>query len=133
MTPDLPPPFDAAWFRFVIGFTLGAVLGSFTTMLAYRLPRGLSIIAPRSHCPACRTTLGRRDLVPLLSWLSSRGRCRHCGGKIGNRYFWIEFASSLSGGVACVLIGFSPLLLLAYIGIIGGVLTGTWALSRNKK
>ncbi|MDD3372003.1 MAG: prepilin peptidase, partial [Alphaproteobacteria bacterium] len=42
--------------RFAFGFVLGAVFGSFGTMLAYRLPRGLSIVRPRSHCTSCGTT-----------------------------------------------------------------------------
>lgn len=102
---DLPPPFDAAWFRFILGFIVGAALGSFGTMLAYRLPRRLSIILPRSHCPSCGTTLQARDLVPLLSWLSTGGRCRHCHAKIGTQYLWIELAVSVVCGGIAVLLG----------------------------
>ena len=65
---------------------LGLVLGSFVTMLSWRLPRGLNPAGTHSHCPKCGHDLGLRDLVPLLSWLSSGGRCRHCGAAIGWRY-----------------------------------------------
>jgi leader peptidase (prepilin peptidase)/N-methyltransferase len=92
------------WFRFALGFIVGAALGSFGTMLAYRLPRRLSIVAPRSHCPSCQTPLGVKDLVPLASWLATRGRCRHCGAKIGAQYLKIELATSLIGGVAGIFI-----------------------------
>ncbi len=102
---DLPPPFDTVWFRFIAGFIIGACLGSFTTMLAYRLPRRLSIVTPRSHCPSCGTTLGVRDLVPLLSWLAMRGYCRHCHAKIGAQYLWIEMAISITCGVIAIVIG----------------------------
>ena len=69
---------------------LGLVLGSFVTMLSWRLPRGLNPAGTHSHCPKCGHDLGLRDLVPLLSWLSSGGRCRHCGAAIGWRYPAIE-------------------------------------------
>ena len=115
---DIPPPLDAAWFRFAFGFFLGGILGSFATMLAYRLPRHLSIVFPRSHCPSCNTTLGARDLVPIFSWLWARGHCRHCHAKIGIQYLAIEFATSLACAAASVIIGFTPLLLIAYAAIV---------------
>jgi leader peptidase (prepilin peptidase)/N-methyltransferase len=104
MASDIPPPFDAAWFRFILGFIIGAALGSFGTMLAYRIPRHISIITPRSHCPTCNATLGARDLVPILSWVTSGGKCRHCHADIGAQYLWIELACSLSGGLMCILL-----------------------------
>jgi len=107
MTPDFPPPFDNIWVRFIIGFILGSIFGSFFTALAYRVPRGLSMITPRSHCPSCKTTLGFRDLIPLFSWLTSAGKCRHCGISIGLRYFSIELSFSLCGGL---LVAFLPFL-----------------------
>jgi leader peptidase (prepilin peptidase)/N-methyltransferase len=94
----MPYPFDQTWFRFLIGFVLGGCIGSFATMLTYRLPRRLSIVAPRSHCPACGHTLGARDLVPLLSYLWQRGRCHYCNACIGQRYLLIELAFALAGG-----------------------------------
>ncbi len=121
MITDIPPPFDAAWFRFALGFVVGSILGSFATMLAYRLPRRLSIVFPRSRCTSCGTVLGVRDLVPLLSWLSTRGRCRHCSAEIGVRYLVIEIVTSLACAIASVIIGFEPWLLVAYGGIVVGV------------
>jgi leader peptidase (prepilin peptidase)/N-methyltransferase len=73
---------------------LGLILGSFATALSYRVPRGISIAAvKRSRCPACRKSLGVPDLVPLLSWVFLKGRCRHCGARIGWRYPLIELAT----------------------------------------
>jgi prepilin signal peptidase PulO-like enzyme (type II secretory pathway) len=69
---------------------LGLVFGSFATALCHRLPRGLPIVNDRSRCPHCRTTLGAVDLLPVFSWLLSRGRCRHCGEPISWRYPVIE-------------------------------------------
>jgi leader peptidase (prepilin peptidase)/N-methyltransferase len=64
----------------------GLVMGSAVTALAHRLPRHISWVRGRSACPACATALGPADLVPLLSFLLARGRCRHCGARIAWRY-----------------------------------------------
>jgi prepilin signal peptidase PulO-like enzyme (type II secretory pathway) len=118
MSPDLFLFPDVVWFRFAIGFLCGAILGSFATMLAYRLPRHLSIVFPRSHCPSCNVTLGAYDLLPIFSWLATRGRCRHCRAKIGAKYLFIEIATSLACAIACTIIGFSLWLVIAYVGIV---------------
>jgi len=106
MIADLPPPFDDAWFRFIVAFVIGSTLGSFSTMLAYRLPRGMSILVPRSHCPTCKTPLRIMDLFPILSWISSRGHCRHCHAKIGARYIFIELGISVFCGIVGIAIGY---------------------------
>ncbi len=59
-------------------------------MCIYRLPRGESVIGPRSRCPKCGTILGARDLVPVLSYALARGRCRYCGEKLSVFYPAIE-------------------------------------------
>jgi leader peptidase (prepilin peptidase)/N-methyltransferase len=80
---------------------LGLIFGSFATALSYRLPQGLPIGRDRSRCPKCGTVLGVADLVPLLSWMMSRGRCRHCGQAISWRYPMIELVVTLLFAVAC--------------------------------
>lgn len=120
---EIPPPLDTAWFRFVLGFILGMIMGSFSTMLAYRLPRRLSIVFPRSHCPSCKTTLDLFDLIPIFSWLAAKGHCRHCHAKIGAQYLVIEIAVSLAFAVATTAIGFVPALLIAYAAIIALVVS----------
>jgi leader peptidase (prepilin peptidase) / N-methyltransferase len=67
-------------------FALGAVLGSFATVVAHRIPRGESFVGGRSRCPACGAPIAARDNVPILSWLWLRGRCRSCGAPISPRY-----------------------------------------------
>jgi leader peptidase (prepilin peptidase)/N-methyltransferase len=75
---------------------LGLVFGSLATALSYRLPRGLPVSGrERSRCPSCGKTLGLIDLVPLLSWMALRGRCRYCHAPIGWRYPLIELATLL--------------------------------------
>jgi prepilin signal peptidase PulO-like enzyme (type II secretory pathway) len=112
---------DSFPLRLFSGVLLGLILGSFATMLAYRVPRGLSIVFPRSHCPACKTTLGPRDLVPVFSWLFLRGRCRHCGAPIGARYVIAEIATTILCALATVAFGFSWELLATYALIVAGV------------
>jgi leader peptidase (prepilin peptidase)/N-methyltransferase len=67
-------------------FFAGAIVGSFATVLAHRLPRGEPWVAGRSKCPACGAQVRARDNVPILSWLLLRGRCRDCGDRISPRY-----------------------------------------------
>jgi len=74
-----------AWIVVTLG-VLGLVMGSAVTALAYRVPREISWVHGRSACPSCGATLRPLDLVPVLSYLSSRGRCRHCQERIPLRY-----------------------------------------------
>ncbi len=69
---------------------LGLVMGSAVTALSWRLPRGESWVRGRSKCPGCGHALGVADLAPVLSWLASHGRCRHCGARVPVRYPLIE-------------------------------------------
>lgn len=74
---------------------LGALIGSFTNVLIYRIPRGESVAFPPSHCPNCDHRLGVLDLVPVLSWVLLRGKCRYCGNPISSRYPVVELISAL--------------------------------------
>ena len=89
-------------------FVLGAVLGSFFNVLIYRIPRGESIVAPRSHCPECGTTLGPLELIPVVSWLVLRGRCRHCGAGISWRYPAVELLTAVLFGLVGWRFGWTP-------------------------
>lgn len=78
---------------FYVCVVMGLCLGSLATALVYRLPRGISMITQeRSRCPSCGRTLGFFDLIPVLSWLGLRGRCRGCGVFYGWRYLLIELS-----------------------------------------
>jgi len=79
----------------------GLVYGSFLTVVVYRVPRRLSIVAPRSACPGCGAEIRARDNVPVVSWLILRGRCRGCGARIPARYPLVELGTAgLSVGAA---------------------------------
>jgi leader peptidase (prepilin peptidase) / N-methyltransferase len=73
---------------------LGAAVGSFLNVVVHRLPRGESLVRPRSRCPSCEKTLSARDNVPLVSWLLLRGRCRNCGAPISPRYPLLELLTA---------------------------------------
>ena len=62
----------------IFAFFGGAMSGSFLSVVAHRVPRGESIVAPRSRCSSCGTTIAAYDNIPIVSWLLLRGRCRHC-------------------------------------------------------
>ena len=68
----------------------GLIIGSFLNVVAYRLPRGESVVFPASHCPSCDTQIKPYDNVPVLSWLWLRGRCRTCHSSISARYPIVE-------------------------------------------
>lgn len=74
---------------------IGLAIGSFLNVCVDRLPRGLSIVTIPSHCEVCGHTLGVRDLIPLVSYLWLRGRCRHCKASISIRLPLVELATGL--------------------------------------
>lgn len=123
---------DIAWFRLLAGLVTGLVLGSFITMLSYRLPRHLSIISPPSRCPQCHTNLRARDLVPVLSWLIERGHCRYCHKAISRRYLIIEISTALAVMAAFWRFGFTPHLIAALFGIVAFIALVAINIERHK-
>jgi leader peptidase (prepilin peptidase) / N-methyltransferase len=80
---------------------LGLAVGSFLNVVIYRVPRGMSVVSPRSACPSCGTQILERDNVPVVSWLLLRGRCRHCHEPISATYPLVELAcAGLFAGTA---------------------------------
>ena len=95
---------------------VGLAIGSFLNVVVYRLPRGMSVARPPSHCPTCDTQLGALDNVPVVSWLALRGRCRHCGAPISPRYPVIELVTGLLfAGLALGLPSVKPIAPLAAV------------------
>lgn len=81
------------WFALTVAAAYGTVFGSFLNVVVHRLPRGLSLLRPGSHCPACGTPVRWFDNVPVLSYLLLGGRCRACRVAISPRYPLVELAS----------------------------------------
>ena len=80
-----------AWLAGVFGL----LIGSFLNVCIYRLPRDLSVVTPRSFCPACRSTIAWYDNVPLLSYVVLRGRCRRCQAPIPIQYPLVELFTGI--------------------------------------
>lgn len=78
-----------------IVFLVGLVAGSFNNVCIYRLPLGQSVVWPPSHCPQCGHKLGFWDLIPVLSYVFLRRKCRYCRGTISGRYAAVELATAL--------------------------------------
>ncbi len=90
-------------FAFLIGICaiLGLAVGSFLNVVIYRVPRGDSIVRPRSSCPTCGAPIREKDNIPVISWLALRGRCRDCQAPISIRYPLVELAcGALFAGTA---------------------------------
>jgi leader peptidase (prepilin peptidase)/N-methyltransferase len=78
----------------------------------YRLPRGESLVHPRSRCPHCGTQIAGYDNIPIVSWLLLRGRCRHCGAPISPRYPAVELITALLFAAVVLVRGFDDDLIL---------------------
>jgi leader peptidase (prepilin peptidase) / N-methyltransferase len=86
----------------------GLMVGSFVTVIAHRVPRGESIVGPRSRCPDCGAPVSAYDNVPVVSWLLLGGRARCCGGSISARYPLTELALALLYGATVVVLWGDP-------------------------
>jgi leader peptidase (prepilin peptidase)/N-methyltransferase len=84
---------SAAWAA--TAFVGGAIIGSFITVVAHRVPRGESFVGGRSRCPSCGAQIAARDNFPIVGWLLLRGRCRSCGDPISARYPLTELGLGL--------------------------------------
>jgi len=76
-------------------FIFGLIAGSFLNCVIYRLEQGQSFLKGRSYCPLCKYTLSWQDLVPVLSFLFLRGKCRYCRQKISLQYPLVELATGI--------------------------------------
>lgn len=104
------------WSIFI--FITGLMFGSFFTLAIYRIPRRIDIVKSRSYCPNCKHKLGFFDCFPILSYISTIGRCRYCKRPISIRYPLIEFASGMAFLITYLFFGFSWqffLLIAAYV------------------
>src|SRR5438445_777348 len=104
----------------VLGALLGAALGSFLNVVIHRVPRGASLVTPRSACPSCAVPISPRDNIPIVSFLILRGRCRHCRARISSRYPLVEGVTAALGAGAIVRFGFAEP--AAFVGLGGAVL-----------
>jgi leader peptidase (prepilin peptidase)/N-methyltransferase len=108
-------------------FTFGSIVGSFLNVCIYRMPRGQSLVTPRSHCPHCRYSIPWHLNIPLLTWLLLRGRCANCGAPIAIRYFGVELltAAAFLGSWLAVGRASAPLAVV-YCLLLAGFIVATF-------
>ena len=96
------------WLILIVGCLLGASVGGFLYVIIFRLPRGESPWVGRSRCPSCRSTLVWNDLIPVVSFLLLRGKCRYCQGKISWLYPTFELGGMMLFLVGCLVLLQTP-------------------------
>jgi leader peptidase (prepilin peptidase)/N-methyltransferase len=87
---------------FILAAIGGLTIGSFLNVVAYRLPRGESLVSPGSRCPECGSPIKPYENVPVIGWLLLRGRCGRCGERISPRYPLVE--ATIAGLAVAVLL-----------------------------
>jgi leader peptidase (prepilin peptidase)/N-methyltransferase len=92
---------------FFLFLILGLSFGSFFNVLIYRIPKGENFITDRSYCPSCQKKLQAFDLIPVLSFIALRGKCRYCKSKISIRYPFIELLTGILFAISYLQFGLS--------------------------
>ena len=91
----------------VLIFVLGLIVGSFSNVCIYRIPRNESIVYPASHCTKCHSNIKALDNIPLLSYILLKGRCRNCKSKISIQYPVVEFLTGFIYLIIYLIYGLS--------------------------
>lgn len=104
----------------VLAGILGLVMGSFINCWAWRYLNGESVMKGRSHCTTCGHDLGVLDLIPIVSWLISKGKCRYCGEKVSIRYPLTELVTCIVFALITYVYGLSweTVELLAFASVL---------------
>src|SRR5512137_1563953 len=117
-------PFE---FWSVVLFVLGTMVGSFLNVVIHRLPLGLSIVSPPSHCPHCKYSIPWYLNIPLITWLYLQGKCRNCGSPISVRYLLVELVTGLAFLLCWVSFGAqSAWIALIYAFFVAGLIAATF-------
>lgn len=105
-------------------FILFTFIGSFLNVCIYRIPREESIVFPGSHCPECGTTIKPYDLIPVISWIILRGKCRSCGTAISFRYPAVELLTGAMVALVYMQLGLTiHFILVSFLTLLLIVLT----------
>lgn len=99
---------------FFISFLLGLLLGSFYNVVGLRVPKGESIVAPRSHCPSCKRTLTAFELIPVVSYVLQKGKCRACSARISFVYPFVELSTAILFTLAPLFVGWSAEIVVSW-------------------
>ena len=107
----------------VVFFSFGCIVGSFLNVCIYRMPLDLSVVTPSSHCPHCKYAIPFYLNVPLLTWLSLRGKCKNCGAPISPRYFVVELLTGVAFLACWLVFGHaSPWIAAVYCFFLAGLM-----------
>lgn len=108
-------------------FWLGCMVGSFLNVCIHRMPLGLSVVKPPSHCPHCKYSIPWYLNVPLVTWLMLRGKCKNCGAPISIRYFLVELLTGVAFVETWLVFGRqSPRVALVYCVLLAGLIAATF-------
>ena len=105
-------------------FIGGMITGSFVGVVAHRVPRGHSIVGPRSECPSCGAQIAAYDNVPVVSWLLLGGHCRSCHARIPARYPLIELGVGLAFAATALVLRDDPAQLalgLVFVAVLAAI------------
>ncbi len=95
----------------ILSIFFGAIFGSYATLFAYRLPLGESCFGryfgSKSKCPQCNTIIKTRDLIPLVNWFFTLGRCRNCQARIPRTHLFIEVSTTILFAICYLKFSFS--------------------------
>ncbi len=105
----------------LIFFAIGASIFSFLNVVIYRLPRHIQFSFGKSMCTSCGHSLAPNDLIPIISWVSLKGKCRYCGEPISARYTIVESIGGVSAVICTLVLGINVWALVVFL--ISGVVT----------
>lgn len=113
-------------FGMIVAATFGAIFGSYATLFAYRLPLGESCFGryfgPKSRCPQCNTVIRTRELIPLINWLFTLGRCRSCQTKIPRTHLFVELSTTILFVICYIKFSFSEQFIIYSLICVGAVI-----------
>ena len=111
----------------VVFFTFGCMVGSFLNVCIHRMPRGMSVVSPPSHCPHCSYSIPWYLNIPLLTWMVLRGKCANCRAPISPRYLLVELLTGVAFLGCWLAFGkSSPWVALVYCLVLAGLIAATF-------
>lgn len=111
----------------VVFFVFGSMVGSFLNVCIHRMPLGLSVVSPPSHCPHCKYSIPWYLNMPLVTWLVLRGLCKNCSAPISVRYFLVELLTGVMFLASWLAYGkASPWLAVTYGVLLAGMIVATF-------
>ncbi|MBR6403542.1 MAG: prepilin peptidase [Eubacterium sp.] len=99
----------------IIFFAIGASIFSFLNVIIYRLPRKMQFTLGKSMCTTCGHELFMKDMIPIISWISLKGKCRYCEAPISPRYTVVEALGGLLAVLWTLLYGIKPMAALCFV------------------